>query len=303
MLKRIVIVGAFACVGALANESQQPTRPAPQTEKQGQPAKGVIEVGPRGIPPTLWCQPLVRPTLVDTVPGPSKDDGQKPHSKWDEYGKPITDVLLAGATLVLAVFTILLFCATRGLLIEARRQFPHFKRNAQASYRAAKSAAESADALLKSERAYVFARLLSGFPEGRTDYCEHGGPTISKRDIEITFRIKNYGKTPALIVEARCDARVCYAYKEATNPTIRVITGRVLEAAEETDELSERAKIDEADYLRAKQNEGGAMLVVFGEIDFLDVLGDKRASTFAGRYDFQDNMLRITPFGEGNSWT
>lgn len=109
----------------------------------------------------------------------------------------LTALLAALSTFAIAGFTLWLVIVTRGLLLEARKQFPHFKENVEAATKAAHAASENVATLVASERAYIFAEvqldtfanaLLTGGPLGTTT---------------ATVKFWNYGKTPAVIGKIR----------------------------------------------------------------------------------------------------
>ena len=109
-----------------------------------------------------------------------------------------------------AFFTLTLTFATIALGAISLRQFYYLSRSDATARMAAEAARDSADAFPVVERAYVYPIIVSA---GTTEACIENAKVFylgdpSKNDepttdrAEITFKFKNYGKTPAILKRA-----------------------------------------------------------------------------------------------------
>jgi hypothetical protein len=113
------------------------------------------------------------------------------------------DAFTAGATIVIAIFTFTLWRATSRVWEAGEKQISVAKQ-------AADAAKQAADALPVVERAYVYPMIISAGGTGECirealvfydgDFTKDDTPIPTTA--EITFKIKNYGKTPAILKTA-----------------------------------------------------------------------------------------------------
>jgi hypothetical protein len=158
---------------------------------------------------------------------------------------------------------------------------------AKASIRSARAATKSADALVASERAWVMVDLEwppSGLTRGET------------QTVFLLYCIcRNEGKTPAWIKEIKCQLAFVDTFKYlsfSSAPTCRYEPVSI--AAGEKDK---RYSLD----IRCN-TEQDKFLIVFGVVEYRDMFGNDRTTTFA--YRVGDSRLnRIASFPEYNQNT
>lgn len=159
----------------------------------------------------------------------------------------------------------------------------------------------SAEALPKIERAYVFPYSLKGSVGGTSTFLQDG-KEVGLIDFRLDIRLRNHGRTPAVIQDVLCDVRVCKTYREAINPKTQMFRpGLVIGSGRPTDERMERFRLDlqEVNHARA----GGALILYFGEIHYQDMLGQNRVTAFLREFDFDTELLARPTTGGGNRWT
>jgi hypothetical protein len=105
-----------------------------------------------------------------------------------------SDRVIAAATFIYALVTVVMF-------LEIRSQSKAARRQAEIADNAAKAAKQSADALITSERAWVMVNLQ--LPTDRMRIVEIISNGIPKISIEVCFVCQNDGRTPAWILEKR----------------------------------------------------------------------------------------------------
>ena len=228
---------------------------------------------------------------------------------------------------LLVIFTALLFGVTaylvkytRGLLIEARKQFPHFKENVEAAKSAAKTAQDSADAantnakaLRLAERAYV---KMSHVPPGVRWIKEH--PELCEVEVEI----KNYGRTPANVTDARIGAALLengkplpdeFPYgsaKRESFPNAFLVTNEAFFLQPKSIPLRGKDLTDTKCY--------GKTLWIFGHVDYIDTFNQRHRSGYVRIFNphvddgKRNNLFYMTERrynydrprknGEGNDW-
>jgi hypothetical protein len=155
-------------------------------------------------------------------------------------------------------------------------QLVEMQKAAEASAKSAVAATKSADALVNSERAWIFAGfgnipLLGGiFHHNLSD----GSHTTH---INLSFKCWNEGKTPAWIDEVRCCLR--FFTTIPTTPQIELCEPMKI-SPEAVGPSKESQKIDfslECD----GRGEQGETLIAYGFVDYRDMFGDtKRRTTF-----------------------
>lgn len=131
------------------------------------------------------------------------------------------DTLNVLSTLAIAIFTATLWGTTRGLYVSGEKQIVLANRNAAAAEAAANAASESLElaklALTGLDRPYVFLIVEDHtVPETLTfsDLIQRGD------EFTITYRYKNFGKSPALIRETAFITRL-YRGHESVGPIRR----------------------------------------------------------------------------------
>lgn len=124
------------------------------------------------------------------------------------------DFVTAGATVVIALFTITLWFATRGLLEAA-------KTDAAISLKAANAAQQSAEALPALERGYVFIRPELGWSEQTQQRpANEVGPRLPNlHSAHVNCSFINHGRTPVVLWQYEVDFRLLSHPQEPDNTT------------------------------------------------------------------------------------
>jgi len=114
--------------------------------------------------------------------------------RWIEHH---SNFVSAAATVVIAAFTLTLWCATRKLWKVSQEQSRHMETSIAAAEKAADAAKDSAEALPAIERAYLFVKVVLEIPDPRQVI------KIGTKDMPGANRVKvtitNHGKTPAIL--------------------------------------------------------------------------------------------------------
>jgi hypothetical protein len=169
----------------------------------------------------------------------------------------------------------------------------------QRTVEATKSAA---DALPKIERAYVFPDLIVGDAKGTTATREDG-VVVTRRNVLITISIKNHGRTPAVLGDFTAGIGLCKNLSQRRMIEQQRLTapGRVLGSGEP---FAAKDRIFNVDDEGVKDIERGraddSMLVLFGKVEYLDVLGKMQTTEFCRIWHPPTEWAMAT---EGNSWT
>jgi hypothetical protein len=263
---RALIAIALACCLGVAGAASQP--PAPSAYKASAPQQSHASEpdGKRGAKAGEAKQAPLVVLNVDASPV-AKSSGGEQTSKGNEESpwKGVWDAMMALSTLALAGITGVLVYFTRGILVAAEEQFPHFKENVQAAKDAATAATATVATMqqnaAKELRAYVgvsralFRRQSQGFLIAEVD-------------------ILNCGKTPAKIVRLELHYRIenlpCDTASEEQKGGV-LMPGLVWRLAQAQ---PVRANVATA------ITEGAATAVVWGRIDYLDEFGGENWTTF-----------------------
>ena len=139
-----------------------------------------------------------RPEASARSAGPKRDEKRNQKSEWySTFSEHPTEWLLAAFTGILALYTARLFHATAGLVEAAREQSRDLKRSIVAAEKAAEATSLNAKAAVRAEQAHVYPIVDR---EDIVDAVRAGGG--DNREINVSFRLKNLGKTPATIIVA-----------------------------------------------------------------------------------------------------
>lgn len=175
---------------------------SPEQRKTDSPPTKSVEKSEKSLATTPSIQPAPPPVLpasvvvagkVEVVSEQLKKEPKSPEERQHETIKFWSDIVLAIATAGLFIFTALLYCVTRGLLLEARKQFPHFKANVKAAADAASAAQKSVD--LSREEFIATHR-----PEIRLKHLIFSGPQDPETPTGIDLILVNKGSTEAKII-------------------------------------------------------------------------------------------------------
>lgn len=228
-----------------------------------------------------------------------------------KFVKDFEGAITALSTVVLAVFTWRLWWSTDNLWQEAVEAGKTAKIAADAAKKSADAATAQIKSVIATERAYVKLSHVGIGIVALNDYSAHAN-----------LRVKNWGKTPAVVTSVRFDGKVLthqerlpidFPYRAAA-PTD--IASAYLVPDEFYDvELVVPLSGDEADNLRYSRK----VLWVFGHVDYMDVVGKGQhrsgwVRTFVPRFEGEerDNLVyavgdrynydRPRNPGEGNDW-
>ncbi|HXM85251.1 MAG TPA: hypothetical protein VN899_05560 [Stellaceae bacterium] len=180
-----------------------------------------------------------------------------------------------------AIFTGLLTLSTAGLWTVTRT-----------AANAAKTAAESLPVV---ERAYVYPIVISGGDlAGYIEDSENYYPlSLTKHDIprpertEITFRIKNYGKTPAILKAVYA----AFGVYPLSMEEWLTIPEPILGAMETTRDLAAVIQAGLSQNQAARISGGTMSLSFSGEIYFEDIWGIKQSTRFIFVWDKRSNSM------------
>lgn len=182
-MRKILLIIALSFCGYAFAESQPIQKDVPSISKKPERPDKSQNNSNAEQPISIQPASTVNITMSGKLNAESKQNNPEKNEepiKWSEW-------LVAIFTGLLVIVTGYLVCYTRGLLIEARKQFPHFRANVAAATRAANAAQKSVQTMestaSKELRAYVGQEsvVIRAIPNGK--------------NIEIV--IKNFGKTIA----------------------------------------------------------------------------------------------------------
>jgi hypothetical protein len=198
MTKRILLC-VFLCSAVSSYGQSQPPSPtaAPisqNKENQASENEGKTNVNQEAVAPAIQNAPAV------DHPG-NFSNGQREQHQKDTSDKDVSDVLTAIATLVVALFTGLLWFSTHKLWQASRDQSLDTKKSLEIGQKSveaiAKIAAAMEDSTKKQVRAYV------GVITPTLDAKHIGETQVDKFPHEFSIFIKNFGQTPAYSVLTR----------------------------------------------------------------------------------------------------
>jgi hypothetical protein len=188
-----------------------------------------------------------------------------------------------------AFFTFTLTAVTLALGAISVRQFHYLKRSDVTARLSAKAAQQAADALPVVERAYVYPMIVSA---GAARQCIENALVYYLADpdkndepipetAEITFKLKNYGKTPAILKSAFA----AYGVPPTGAEIGLAIPEAILGEMETTSELFSKMQVgityNQARHIMAYT----ASLVFSGEITYDDIWGNELKTTFLFAWD------------------
>ncbi len=171
---------------------------------------------------------------------------------------------------------------------------------------------KAAEALPKIERAYLFldSAVEQSRPVRLDVRARDGGEfdtadqdniiSTTEQGFEITF--KNHGKTPAILNELFAEIRLCDKFGEATQARGTVFPPGEIVSASGTRKFPLEFSGDGTRY-RAATDKGKPMLLLFGSINYKDVLNESRVTGFCWKYDFRLKRFSLSLDPEHNYWT
>jgi len=202
------------------------------------------------------------------------------------------DTISAGATAIVAVFTLTLWLATRGLWKTAQEQSSDMKAAIAESKKSADAAAAAADIARQVEMPMVFLTSAAIIPNQSSskdpvDYLPAGPCSIG-------IEYKNYGRTPAIIERIALSHIISEtAPLEQNQENIESLpTGTVLESLSSTRFSVSGLDFTEAEILGTHARR--TTLWVFGFIQFRDYLGMSQSTKF--RLQWQPSKVRGSQF-------
>jgi hypothetical protein len=249
--------------------------PTPRAAEASQPQQShASETGNKGggkIEEPSKPAPIVNGLSPAEAKEHSDQDSDK--SNDESLWKRVSDALIAVGTIVLAIITGVLAWYTRGLLTEARKQFPHFVRNVDAATKSAEAASQSAlAAKMMAETAMRTERAWIGTLRVNASQSPHGWA--------FDFRWINGGKTPAIKCEIFTAIRIQPAgsnvptFQRAQRPP-EPSKGVAIPGVEFG---SQPLFISEDEVARISSGEARAF--IYGEVEYEDVFHDRvRRST------------------------
>lgn len=179
------------------------------------------------------------------------------------YSLNITDSLIVLFTALLVVSTVLLWCATN--------------RAAAAAEKAASAADKTAASLLRSERAYVLAKVK--FPPGLGIVSSHGG----QAQTNISVQFPNRGRTVAFISRIRATYSLSAAppagLPEVNAPPLPDGLAIRSDGVFEDKVVAHITTVEEA-----KIEALELTLFVFGQISYSDIHGEQHETAFCWSY-------------------
>lgn len=200
--------------------------------------------------------------------------------------------IFTGALSVIAFFQMFLFVWQLRLM----------RKSAVDASTAANAAKDSAEALPKIERAYIFLESAVFAKIGTVvTVSDVNGKQVSNQNNVVEFTFKNHGNTPAILKEIFGSVRICNDFAEATNAAGTIFAaGKVISASETCSFLTE-LNVDAAEYEQAKAG-GQQKLLLFGSIHYFDVMNFERVTGFCWKYDFQRHEFRLSLDPDHNYW-
>lgn len=207
----------------------------------------------------------------------------------------ISPALTAFATAILAVFTWRLWWSTENLWKEATKASGIARDTANA-------AKESAEALPKIERAYIFVDSIEGSYGAATTVRERGGVEVRTQDIHVTVAIRNHGRTPAVLlnVSAGVVLREDFLGIEQIEVVRLMPPGIVISAGDSREAPQKCFTVDFDGAKTVLAGTGDLMLILFGRVEYFDVLKRQQTMEFCRFYDRQTETFVISEYG---SWT
>ena len=159
-------------------------------------------------------------------------------------------------------------------------------------------AKSTAEAIPKIERAYVFLECVE--VRNTSSVVSNGGS--SKRTITVTFKLRNHGKTPAILKELFADIRLCNDFSEATRASGTIFPPGKVISANDFYEFPWEGQVNAED-LELAETLGKSMLLFFGSVNYMDILNQGRVTAFCWTYDFSSKVFTLSLDPDHNYWT
>ncbi|HUY29266.1 MAG TPA: hypothetical protein VMV27_17785 [Candidatus Binataceae bacterium] len=254
---------------------------------------------------------VVQPAPVQIIQPSPAIEQNKPKLKW--YQRPtVTDWGILWGTFVYALISLGLLNATRTQATLANRSLGETRKAADAAQKSA-DVSEKALALAERPHLIVHSFKMEGFVKRIPDEEEsmRALPELQKltmpRILRVTYTLQNYGKSPAFLdivvirfrMVAQLPMRVDYG------PIPKPVRGWILPPREErrAARYLEGGKLSEENRMKIVQ--GTAHLVVYGVVDYEDILQRQHRFAFGCRYivgDGSDPGDRFEPIGQDEFW-
>jgi hypothetical protein len=229
---------------------------------------------------------------------------QKTGQKGDEcktFWERTTSDPVAFFTLVLAFSTVGLWIATIFLYLAGERQFRLTKESGERQAKeiatqldiareANRAAQKSADAAVAAERARLYVQITHNF-----DACTHDAfayentPTVDANPVDFShipkanIRFKNYGKTPAILVEVGTGIVYSEAAPHPVWDVKAVVDENIIEAGQITEPFAEVISGQMTLGMAKKVMAGVGHIWVFGYASYDDVFGGRQTHRFLQR--------------------
>ena len=228
------------------------------------------------------------PFFVEVIPGP-KSAEERAQEAEDREEKKAADRWLVRWTAMLFVATVGLILATGVLGYFGSHQARDMKASIKAAQDAANAAKASAESLPIIEGAYVYPVILDeNIAESMTAF--EADSRYHARSLIVTFQIKNFGKTPAIILS--CNADLIHPDSIHGTRTIefegRIVRDMVLGAGEATKENMETAIDDFSRIEFVSVKNGDSHLTFNGHVAYADIFGN----TWIYRFDWQYGRIQ-----------
>ncbi len=250
------------------------------------------------------------PVFINGIITTKKDETETNNDTKERELKAVVDSVKAQSdadlvkyTSYLATFTFLLFIAAAIQVVLFLWQLRLMNKATEDAGIAAEAAKESAEALPKIERAYVFLDEVK--IEGISSVVATNGPDgkqVSHRIIDVRFAFKNHGKTPAILKELFCEVRMCNDFSEAIYAKGTMFASGKIISAGEPEGFFTKSTVNAPEYETAKTN-GKPKLLLFGSIHYYDVLKQERETGFCWQCDFKSMEFRLALDPDHNNWT
>jgi hypothetical protein len=295
-LVRPLLLMAFLCPGCAWSEAaKKADSPPAQAAKQNGGTNKVADTPKESVATAPSIVNVVVSGKIDPVDSSPDAKRSQSNNDWRECIKTALDLILALATIAIAIYTARLFGVTRGLLVEARNQFPHFTANAGAAKIAAEAAQTQASALLAGQRARIFAYVIepkfSQIPGGNSQisilFENHGGTVAIVT--KVSFNIEVFPKYPKRGVEQKLI--------DISFPSGQVIPVQI------SDPAAPRFRVDPEfiagnDFELAKSGKG--KLLAMGYIEYRDVFDKSWETGFCWEYILEGGAFFVSNNDELN---
>jgi hypothetical protein len=235
----------------------------------------------------FWISVLIWQSYQATVPS-------------EFFSAKLTDWLLAILTFFLVLFTYRLWRSTDKLWAAGEKQIAVARDSADAAKSAADAAKLNAQAVIDAERAFIFISVEKDntdvIPRGATmdDEIAHGS-TYTIPHLGVTYTVRNYGKSHALIKEMSHQIVVCPSFPAEPDYVIAqpMPIDVILGAGEKTDPIGCGADsvvtIAEAKAIKSSQQ----TVWFYGYVSYDDAFGFGREFRYKWHYNGDSGGLRL----------